>query len=295
MSAQGVAVITGATGVIGSTIARRLLAHDMKVVAVARHAKGAQIERLFGEGATANVVLCDADVSDAEQVRELMAYTAGAFGRLDVLLNAAGTYGAIGSVLEVAPGTWKAAFDTNLMGCYSCCHFALPYMVAAKRGRIINVAGGGSTGPLDHFSCYAASKAALARFTDTLASEVKEMGIVANAILPGSVDSGMQDQLLAAGARAGAWYPKMKRMRETGEGFAAASLTADLVEFLLFGAGRVLSGKLLSARYDGFASWQAAEIEAIAATELFALRRMDLVTLKPIVSLEPGIGRFEKK
>jgi hypothetical protein len=105
----------------------------------------------------------------------------------------------------------------------------------------------------------------------------------------------MQDQLLAAGARAGAWYPKMKEMRETGKGFAPVQLTAELVEFLLFGAGTALTGKLLSARYDGFAAWAPAEIDAILRTEMFSLRRMDLVTLGPIVSLEPGIERFEKK
>ncbi|MBV8444298.1 MAG: SDR family NAD(P)-dependent oxidoreductase, partial [Candidatus Dormibacteraeota bacterium] len=70
------------------------------------------------------------------------------------------------------------------------CHYALPLFLHGKRGNIINVAGGGSTGPLDHFSCYAASKAALARFTDTLASELKGTGVTANAVHPGFVATG---------------------------------------------------------------------------------------------------------
>lgn len=296
MSAAGpVAVVTGATGVIGSTIVKRLLSRGMRIVAASRKSREADIDKVYGPGARGNVTARNVDVSDDAQARDLIAFTVETFGAVDLLVNAAGTYGAIGSVVDVAPKAWKAAFDTNLMGCYSCCHYAVPHMLKAKRGRIINVAGGGSTGPLDNFSCYAASKAALARFTDTLASELKGTGIVANAILPGSVDSAMQDQLIAAGERAGTWYPKMKQMRETGQGFASASLTADLVDFLQFGEGRALTGKLLSARYDGFATWAAGEIDAIASTELFSLRRMDVVTLLPIKNLKPGIERFAKK
>jgi 3-oxoacyl-[acyl-carrier protein] reductase len=296
MSAGGaVAVITGATGVIGSTLVRRLLARGMRVVAGARKSREADIVRLYGETAPGRVAARSVDVSHEGQARDLIAFAVDTFGSVDVLVNAAGTYGAIGAVVDVAPKAWKAAFDTNLMGCYSCCHYAVPHMLKAGRGSIINVAGGGSTGPLDNFSCYAASKAALARFTDTLANELKESGITANAILPGTVDSPMQDQLLAAGERAGVWYKKMKEFRDTSKGFVPVALTADLVEFLLFGRGAKLTGKLLSARYDGYSSWSAGELAAIAGTELFSLRRMDLPTLRPIFALDGGIEHFEKK
>ena len=159
-------------------------------------------------------------------------------------------------------------------------------MIEARCGSIINVAGGGSTGPLQNLSSYAASKAALVRLTDTIAQEVQSQGITVNAILPGAVDSAMQDQLLAAGERAGPWYPKIKELRDSGGGGVPATLTAQLVDFLLFGAGSSLTGKLISARYDRFASWNTDDIAKIAGSELFSLRRLDPVTLRPILKLE---------
>jgi 3-oxoacyl-[acyl-carrier protein] reductase len=267
----------------------------MRVVAASRTARAGDAKASFGEAAGDRLWVREADVSDLRQAQTLIAFAEDSLGGIDVLVNAAGTYGAIGRVEDVSPDAWKAAFDINLMGCYSCCHHALRGMIAARRGRIVNVAGGGSTGPLENFSCYAASKAALARFTDTLAREVEPAGIMVNAILPGTVDSPMQDQLLAAGERAGGWYPKMKEMRESGKGFVPVSLTAELVDFLLFGAGRNLSGKLLSARYDGFGGWSEAEIAEVSSSELFTLRRMDIATLKSIFDIERGIQRFDKK
>lgn len=144
---------------------------------------------------------------------------------------------------------------TNDSKCIVCGSDDWEFKFHKVRGAIINVSGGGSTGPFNNFSCYAASKGALARFTDTIARELIASGIQVNAILPGTVDTPTWDQLLAAGERAGERYPKMKECRETGKGFVSADLTADLIEFLVFGAGRNLTGKLLFARFEGFAFW----------------------------------------
>ena len=282
------AIVTGAGGTIGRAVIGVLLQHGMRVVAASRSiSRLEKILRQHYPDARESVVFKETDVRIAEQTRELIEFCTGTLGGLDVLVNAAGIYGAIGVVRDVAPVEWRSALETNLLGTYHCCHYALGHMVPAGRGRILNVAGGGATGPLEHLSSYAVSKAGIVRLTDTLAKEVSANGICVNAILPGAVDSAMQDQLLLARDKAGPWYEKIKALRESGSGAISADLTGHLTEFLLFGAGRELTGKLLSARYDRFRQWTGAEIELIARTDAFTLRRLDPSTLTPLIQSGP--------
>lgn len=116
------------------------------------------------------------------------------FERIDVLVNAAGSYGAIGRIRNVEPAAWRQALEVNLAGVYACCHHALPRM--ALGGHIVNLAGGGK-GPLEECSGYAAAKSGLWRFTETLAAEEPELHV--NAIAPGPMWSAMQEPLVAAG------------------------------------------------------------------------------------------------
>src|SRR3954466_6698608 len=100
--------------------------------------------------------------------------------RIAVLVNAAGNYGAVGKVRDIAPLDWNRALDVNLAGVYACCHHALPRMAAG--GPILNIAGGGK-GPMEMRSGYAAAKSGLWRLTETLAAEECELHV--NAIAPG--------------------------------------------------------------------------------------------------------------
>jgi NAD(P)-dependent dehydrogenase (short-subunit alcohol dehydrogenase family) len=90
---------------------------------------------------------------------------------------------------------------------------------------------------LENLSSYAVSKAGMVRLTDSLAQEVKGSSIRVNAILPGAVDSPMQDQLLLAKDKAGPWYEKIKALRDSGSGGISADPTGELVEFLTSGLG----------------------------------------------------------
>ncbi len=277
------AIVTGASGTIGRAVIGVLLQNGMRVVAASRSiSRLEKIVRQYHPDARDRVVLKETDVRIAEETRQLIEFTIETLGSVDVLVNAAGIYGAIGAVRDVPPIEWRRALETNLFGTYQCCYYALRQMVPSGKGRILNIAGGGATGPLEHLSSYAVSKAGVVRLTDTLAQEVGRAGIYVNAILPGAVDSAMQDQLLLARDKAGPWYEKIKALRESGSGGTSADLTAHLAGVLLFGAGRELNGKLLSARYDRFGQWTSTEIELIARTDIFTLRRLDPATLTPL-------------
>ena len=143
------------------------------------------------------------DVTRADEVERLIAETSASLGPPDALVNCAGVYGPIGPSHEVDAAAWARAIEVNLVGTFLCCRAVLPTMIARRRGRIVNMSGGGATAPLARFSAYAASKAAVVRLTETLAEEVAGDGVQVNAIAPGAIDTSLQDEVLAAGERAG--------------------------------------------------------------------------------------------
>jgi 3-oxoacyl-[acyl-carrier protein] reductase len=143
--------------------------------------------------------------------------------------------------------------------------------------------GGGATAPLPRFTAYGVSKGALVRLTETLAEEVREYNIQINAIAPGAVDTKLQDQVLAAGAKAGDLYHRMRRLRETGEGATPRDLAAELAVFLCSDDSCGLTGKLISAPFDGWQSWDKHRIDEVMSQPWFTLRRLDPFTLKPLL------------
>jgi 3-oxoacyl-[acyl-carrier protein] reductase len=121
------------------------------------------------------------------------------------------------------------------------------------------------------------------RFAETLAEELKQFNIRVNAIAPGAVDTKLQNEVLAAGERAGDLYQRMRRMRETGEGATPAELPAALAAFLASEDSAPLTGRLVSAPHDGWQKWSPTRIREIMSEPWFTLRRLDPFTLKPFV------------
>ena len=93
-----------------------------------------------------------------------------------MLVNNAGIYGPEGLVEEVAWDEWEQAVRVNLFGSVLCCRAVLPHFRANGYGKIIQLSGGGATSPLPRLSAYAASKAAIVRFAETLADELEGRG-----------------------------------------------------------------------------------------------------------------------
>ncbi len=278
-----VALVVGAGRGIGEAIALRFAAEGANLVLAARTAPELKTvtEVVKARGGTAHFVVTD--VTAPPEVASLVQKSIELFGRIDILVNAAGTYGPIGRVWEVDAREWATTFSANLFGPFLLCQLVLPHMIRAGRGKIINFSGGGATSPLCRFSAYGVSKAAVVRLTETLAEEVKEFNIQVNAIAPGAVDTKLQDLVLAAGERAGDLLQRIRRLRETGEGGTPREVPAELALFLASDDSRNLTGRLISAPNDKWESWTDERIEQVMSQPWFTLRRMDPFTLRPFL------------
>ncbi len=278
-----VAIITGSGRGIGEAIAVRFSDEGARLILASRTSSELEnvAEKIRRAGGTALAVA--SDVSDPKGATRLVQSALNAFGRIDILVNAAGTYGPIGPIWEVNREEWKKTFSTNLFSAFTLCQAVLPHMIQAHRGKIVTFSGGGATAPLPRFSAYGVSKAALIRLTETLAEEVKEFNIQVNAIAPGAVDTKLQDQVLAAGDKAGELGPRIRRLRETGEGGTPREVPAELALYLASDDSGKLTGRLISAPHDGWQTWKPERIAEIMSQPWFTLRRIDAFTLRPLL------------
>ena len=197
-----VSIITGGSMGIGKAIAAAFLREGSNCVLMARgeNVLTPTVEELASIGPSAKAFV--GDVSKEQDVAELLNFTLAEFGTIDVFVNCAGVLGPIGPSTEVDPGLWWKTLEVNLLGTFLCSRAALRQMVRqSKRGKIINISGGGAANPFPGFSAYAASKAAVVRLTETLAEEYKQYGIDINVIAPGAVNTRLLDQMLNAGER----------------------------------------------------------------------------------------------
>jgi NAD(P)-dependent dehydrogenase (short-subunit alcohol dehydrogenase family) len=278
------ALITGGARGLGLEIARAYLREGARIVICSRSATAlaAVREELAAAG---EVHAHAADVSVPEAAQELVAFAAEKLGGIDILVNNAGVYGPKGAIDEIVWAQWVRAIEINLMGSVLPARFALGHLRASERGKIVQLSGGGATSPMPGLSAYAASKAAVVRFAETLAHEVAGDGIDVNAIAPGALNTGMLDEVLEAGPEAVGepFYAAAVKQRENG----GTPLTrgADLAVYLGSRRSDGISGRLLSAVWD---PWE--ELEQHAET----LEESDIYTLRRIVPAERGEGWGER-
>ncbi len=267
-----VAIVTGAGRGIGKAIALAFAREGASVVVVSRTLT--EVTETAGElqALGCRAVPMKVDVSAREEVENMVSSVMQRFEKLDILVNNAGVQSPIGLVTENDPDQWLKTVTINLGGTFLCSRAVLPVMMKRRRGKIINLSGGGATSPRPYFTAYAVSKTAVVRFTETLAEEVKEYGIQVNAIAPGAVNTRMLEEVIAAGEMAGdRALDGVKRQIETGG--TPPEKAAALAVFLASDESDGLSGRLISAVWD---DWEgmAAQVQEIMTSELYTLRRV---------------------
>jgi 3-oxoacyl-[acyl-carrier protein] reductase len=269
------AIITGASLGLGAEIAAQFAAAGANLMLCARNAADleAQRKRLAGAYPNIRIVTHRADVANRSDVDSLFAAATDAFGKLDILVNNAGVYGPMGSIDMIDWDQWVQAIAINLNGLVYCSRKAVEAFKPNRYGKIINLSGGGATNPLPGISAYAASKAAVVRFTETLALEVKEFGIDVNAIAPGALATRLTDQLIAAGPeRVGAGlHERMSRLQK--EGGTPLGVGASLCVYLASAESDGLTGRLIAAQWDPWPFDDAIKSK-IGTSDIYTLRRI---------------------
>ncbi len=176
---QPVIVITGAHGALGSAVARAAAEAGWPVAAVDHADKG----DLDGAALT----LCGVDLTSADQADKAMKTVADRFGRIDALLNIAG--GFVWQTADDPEPAWDRMFALNVKTALNASRAALPWLKRSDEGRIVNVGANAALKSAAGMGAYAASKAGVHRLTESLAEELKDTSVTANAVLPSILDT----------------------------------------------------------------------------------------------------------
>jgi 3-oxoacyl-[acyl-carrier protein] reductase len=183
-----VALVTGGGRGIGRNIAVELAEAGMKVAVAARSTT--EIEET---AAQVGGIAIQCDVSDRASVKRMVERTEEELGPIDLLVSNAGISIEEGDAWTLDPDEWWRVFEVNILGVYLCCRAVIPGMLERGGGRIVNVASGAAYLPGSSSTAYSASKAAVHRFSETLANQLKDRGIPVFSISPGLVKTRMTE------------------------------------------------------------------------------------------------------
>ncbi len=275
-------IITGASQGLGLEVAKKFVQEGANIMICARSAeplKQAHQELLHLAQGKTKVLAKVTDVSNLEQMNALVAETLAELGTLDALVANAGIYGTKGPIEEIDWEEWSNAIDINLKGTVLQCRAVLPHFKQRRYGKIIILSGGGATKPMPNLSAYAASKAGVVRFAETLAEEVKDFNIDVNSVAPGALNTRLLDELLAAGPEkvGKAFYDQSMKQKQTGG--TPLDVGAALCTFLAASASDGITGRLISAVWDPWA-----KLPEYADD----LKNSDIYTLRRIVPTDRG-------
>ena len=187
-----VVLVTGGASGIGAATVRRLASEGARVMVADRdETLGKEIAAELGERGAFHQV----DVSQLDQVEEMVQSTVDQFGRLDVLFNNAGI-GAFGETPDLDPDTWHQVIAVDLHSIFYGCRAAIPHLRAAGGGAIVNTASISGVGGDYGFAAYTAAKGAVINYTRTLAIDHARENIRVNAVSPGAIDTALSKMLI---------------------------------------------------------------------------------------------------
>ncbi|HYN52542.1 MAG TPA: SDR family NAD(P)-dependent oxidoreductase [Thermoleophilaceae bacterium] len=236
-------LVTGGGRGLGRAIALAAATEGAAVGLVGRTAQALEGTADEARSHGVHAAAAAADVSDAAAVEAAVAELGEALGGLDGLVTAAAVDCAWAPTAEMDLGEWDRTIAINLSGAFYCCRFALPHLVAAGSGAIVNISSIAGERAWAEDVAYNASKAGVELLTRTIAVEYADRGVRANCLAPGVIDAGMTDELPDGEER-----ERLRRLHPAGR-FGTAGEVAEAAVWLLSDAASFTTGATL--RVDG--------------------------------------------
>ncbi|HDR7368000.1 3-oxoacyl-[acyl-carrier-protein] reductase [Bacillus toyonensis] len=241
MLTDKIAIVTGASRGIGCAVALDLAKKGVKVVVnyAGNEAKANEtVDAIKALGSEAIAV--QADISNANEVAEMIKITIDTFGKIDILVNNAGIT-RDNLLMRMKEDEWDAVINTNLKGVFLCTKAVSRHMIRQKSGRIINISSivgiAGNTGQAN----YAAAKAGVIGLTKTAAKELASREITVNALAPGFIETDINLEL----AKNDEWKKSMLKLIPLGHSGTVQDV-AHTVTFLASEKAKYITGQILS-------------------------------------------------
>jgi len=267
-----VALVSGGTGALGRAVTLALLREGAEVTVTFRSESELSALKVAAGGESGRLDARRIDITDAAAVGQLVEEIVAAKGRLDVMINAAGGFAGGAKMWDSDPATLERMLALNLQPGFLLARAAAKAMLRQGTGAIVNVAAKAGLDPPAGLAAYAASKAAVARFAECLAEEVRDHNVQVNSISPGFAYTHMTDEILHAGEeRAGRReIEDAEQVRITGG--VAPEKQIQLALFLASERSNHISGRLIHVSDD----WKRLEHDNMKP-ELYTLRRVQKI------------------
>ena len=267
-------LITGATRGLGAVLARVFWEAGASLILVARSAKALDcLTNGLGSHPGQEAIPVAADLAAPDAIDRITRIMRARVSHLNVLINNAAIQGPIGPLWENDWSAWLSTLQVNLLSPVALCKDVAPLMVESGDGSIINLSGGGATGPRANFTAYATAKCGLVRFSETLAEELRPHGVRVNCIAPGAMNTAMLAEVVNRGTDAAGPKEYAQAVKAQREGGASMQRVAELCVFLASDAARGITGKLINAVWDPWALFPE-HFDELNKTDIYTLRRI---------------------
>jgi NAD(P)-dependent dehydrogenase (short-subunit alcohol dehydrogenase family) len=242
-----VAIVTGGGRGIGAATATLLARAGAAVVVTARGEEEIEAVAAQIRGSGGKAVAAAGDVSDVEQVEEIVETALTQYDRVDILVNNAGTIWPIEEAAAADPDEWAYNIHVNLVGPYIVARNVLPVMMAQGYGRILNITSGAANHVIPGWSAYCSAKAGLNMMTRALATELAGTGVSVNALSPGMVDTEMQADVRSVDVEGtGLDYSRFHEAYKQGT-LRSPAETARLIYWIVGPWGHTYNGEIFEA------------------------------------------------
>jgi NAD(P)-dependent dehydrogenase (short-subunit alcohol dehydrogenase family) len=184
-----IVMVTGAAGNLGTVVAQTFLNYSANLILI-DYKKG-RLEHLFPQLSNTDhhLLLEGIDVTELDPMRKIVAKSLNKFGRIDILVNTVGGYQAGKNLIDTSLDTLKYMFVLNTQSVFIACQAVLPPMIDSKYGKIINIGARAGLVGKAKMTAYSASKSAVISLTESISSEVKNININVNCVIPGTIDT----------------------------------------------------------------------------------------------------------